>query len=229
MNLRQGFLLGFVTFITGLVLPILGWGTNDIQGFFNHPARIIYSILIIFLVFFLGYNAVMGKYDTVLSSGRSETLISIQTLMPVINRLITLFILFFISYCDRRNLMTFRDRNWLRYLGIFLLISTTLFIYWTHYTLGKQHSMKATLQENHQLVTSGPYRILRHPMYTGVTLQTLSYPLVFRSWFCALLVVIIFALFIWRIQAEEKLLASEFGTEWKTYAQNTWKLIPYIY
>jgi hypothetical protein len=100
---------------------------------------------------------------------------------------------------------------------------------WSFLTLGKQHSADVTIQAGHQLVVSGPYRWVRHPMYLGLIVFPWGAGLVFRSWIGALLPMLLIALFVWRIADEEQLMQREFGEQWEAYCRRTRRLIPFIY
>jgi protein-S-isoprenylcysteine O-methyltransferase Ste14 len=95
--------------------------------------------------------------------------------------------------------------------------------------LGKQWSIKARLIEGHALITEGPYRIARHPIYTGMFGLLLATGLVMTYWFI-LPVAIIFHLIgaNMRARSEEKLLRDEFGEVYENYARKAPALIPQL-
>ena len=79
------------------------------------------------------------------------------------------------------------------------------------------------------LVTSGPYRILRHPIYLGLALLATGEALAFGSW-PALMIALsgIVPTFAWRARAEEKLLSRTFGERYAVYRRQTRMMIPYV-
>ena len=79
------------------------------------------------------------------------------------------------------------------------------------------------------LVTAGPYRLVRHPIYAGLALLAVGQALAFGSW-PALLVVLsgIVPTFAWRARAEEQLLSRTFGERYEVYRQRTRMIVPYI-
>ena len=79
------------------------------------------------------------------------------------------------------------------------------------------------------LVTTGPYRLVRHPIYLGLALLVMGQALAFGSW-PALMIVLsgVVPTFAWRARAEEKLLGRTYGERYAVYRQRTKMLIPYV-
>jgi protein-S-isoprenylcysteine O-methyltransferase Ste14 len=82
------------------------------------------------------------------------------------------------------------------------------------------------LREEHKLITSGPYKRIRHPMYLGIFIYTTGLMLISSD----LLVFIFFAFSIWvnyiRIPDEEQMMIDEFGDEYREYMKHSGKLLP---
>lgn len=116
-----------------------------------------------------------------------------------------------------------------RCLGPGLFAAGFLMISWSEVSLGKQFSIQVTVQENHQLVTDGPYRFLRHPRHLGIIMFNLGIALVYRSWMAMILVAALTLVLLWRIHDEESLMHQEFGADWDAYARKSWHLIPFVY
>jgi len=91
--------------------------------------------------------------------------------------------------------------------------------------LGRSFSI---LPESRKLVTSGPYQVVRHPLYLAEAVATLGALIAFLSPWALLLVVVQITLQIVRIHYEEKVLQESFP-EYKDYAKKTWRLIPGLY
>lgn len=108
-------------------------------------------------------------------------------------------------------------------LSVYLVIASVK-------TLGKQWSLTARVVEGHRLVTEGPYRIVRNPIYTGMLGMLIATGLAVSHPLGLLLGLIIFLIgtFI-RVRSEEKLLSEEFGQEFEDYARRVYALIPGIY
>lgn len=89
------------------------------------------------------------------------------------------------------------------------------------------HSLK--IDENHKLITSGLYRKMRHPAYTGTLLILLGTSLIFNSWFGIILIALLSPLGIKRIENEEQMMISRFGDEYKAYMNRVKRIIPHVY
>jgi protein-S-isoprenylcysteine O-methyltransferase Ste14 len=86
-------------------------------------------------------------------------------------------------------------------------------------------SIGAQLYADHKLVTSGPYAIVRHPMYLGLITAALGSLLLYRTWTTAAFV--IFAPFLLlRARREEQALSAEFGEAWQAYAARVRMILP---
>ena len=113
-------------------------------------------------------------------------------------------------------------------IGVFLCAAGMAFLVWARQHLGRNWSQTVSMKEGHGLVTSGPYRYVRHPMYTGGLIACLGSAIVCGGAFVFLLV-ILGSLFLWRVSAEDKLMAQQFPTEYPDYKKRTKALIPFVW
>ncbi len=92
---------------------------------------------------------------------------------------------------------------------------------WGRLTLGRMYNVSSALgtelYADHRLVTSGPFRSVRHPMYVGIGLAALGGLAVYRTWTMVFAVVSVLGLAV-KARHEDRLLAAEFGPAWQTYA-----------
>ena len=97
-------------------------------------------------------------------------------------------------------------------------------------TLRRFFTVQVTIQESHELIDRGIYRVVRHPSYSGALLSFIGLGLAFGSWF-SLALVLVGALigFAYRIRVEEAALVNHFGDRYRQYAARTKRLIPGIY
>ncbi len=137
--------------------------------------------------------------------------------------------LVFVPFADRRGLCVLTIGPLARWLGLFLATVGMGLIIWSGLALGRLYSPEVTIQQGHRLITLGPYRAVRHPRYLGGMIQGIGLSLLFRSW-VGLALTLLFIVIIWfRIHDEEALMHQEFGDEWETYCQRSWRLIPYVW
>jgi protein-S-isoprenylcysteine O-methyltransferase Ste14 len=113
--------------------------------------------------------------------------------------------------------------------GLAIQISGLGFASWARMHLGKYWSARVTLAEDHQLIQSGPYQLVRNPMYLGILLGMFGTAVVIgqlRGMLAA--TAVLFAL-LWKIKAEEKILSNHFGERFQQYKKNAKSIIPFIY
>jgi protein-S-isoprenylcysteine O-methyltransferase len=102
--------------------------------------------------------------------------------------------------------------------------------WWAILVLGRFFTVDVAIHEGHELVVRGPYRVLRHPSYSGALLAFAGLGLVFGSWLAlALLLVPITGAMIGRIHVEERALAQTFGAAWESYCARSWRLVPFVW
>ena len=113
-------------------------------------------------------------------------------------------------------------------IGVILCIAGMAFLVWARQTLGKNWSQTVSAKKGHELVTSGPYRYVRHPMYAGGLIACIGSAIVAGgAWI--FLFVILASLFLWRVGAEDKLMAQQFPNEYPDYKKRTKALIPFVW
>lgn len=115
-----------------------------------------------------------------------------------------------------------------RYIGFLIGIPGFLLLAWTHYILDKYWSVTIEFREEHKLVEDGPYKWIRHPMYTAHIIYFLSWLLTTANTLFLANYLLTLTIIAKRIPKEEKALIQEFGQKYKTYMQRTGRLIPKI-
>ena len=115
---------------------------------------------------------------------------------------------------------------WLRWLGVALGIIAGLLLTVTFRTLGKNLTDTVVTRAEHVLVTSGPYRWVRHPFYVAFLLAVTANSLVTANWFLALTGGIAFGLMVLRTRTEEENLIERFGEEYLKYMERTGRFFP---
>ena len=100
---------------------------------------------------------------------------------------------------------------------------------WARYCIGQHWSARVVLKEGHQLIRSGPYEYVRHPIYTGLLLATAGTALAVGEWRAVVGVGVAFAGWSRKARAEEALLAKEFGDQYQEYRRHTGFLAPRLW
>jgi protein-S-isoprenylcysteine O-methyltransferase Ste14 len=149
--------------------------------------------------------------------------------IPSLTRLL-FFIGLIISAYDDAVLRQGKLDLWeVRILGVALFIAGVCLYFVSRFTLGKFFSEAIRIKPEHKLITGGPYRFIRHPIYLGEILYFLSIPVIFGSIYGFIVMLFLIPILIHRIGVEERALVSKFGQGYIKYTQKTKKLIPCIY
>lgn len=100
----------------------------------------------------------------------------------------------------------------------------------THADLGRNWSVTLEIKDNHNLITGGVYRYVRHPMYSAFFLWALAQLILIPNWIAGPAGIVGFGiLYAFRIGREEQMMLDTFGDEYRAYSARTARLIPGIY
>jgi len=114
--------------------------------------------------------------------------------------------------------------------GCLLALAGVVLVFRSRAELGPAWSFVPKADQGTGLVTTGPYRLVRHPIYLGLVLLSLGQALAFSSWLACLIVLIgIVPTFAWRARAEETLLSRTFGERYALYRRQTKMIIPHLF
>lgn len=103
------------------------------------------------------------------------------------------------------------------------------FCVWARATLGRNWSGRITLKEDHELIERGPYRIVRHPIYTGLLVMYLATAILLgRIGGLILGVPLVFASFWIKLRDEEKIMLKQFPEQYAAYQHRTARIIPFL-
>lgn len=156
--------------------------------------------------------------------------------LPVLllNRLfiyIAVIILFITPYYEQNfpfDLKIFPNSQIITIIGLVITLIGILFAIWARFTLGNNWSGDADLKNKQILIKSGPYNIVRHPIYTGLTLAVIGSVITENAiiGISAILSILFFSYL--RISIEEKLMKVEFGKEYEEYSKTVKRFIPWL-
>jgi protein-S-isoprenylcysteine O-methyltransferase Ste14 len=222
-----GYLVSTVLMYLGI--PLLGWGLGDLRGFFSMGPRLAYALVVLVAGLAVGWQAVRSPEGIRGGPGREDRRVSRQSVIRVTVILLLYAALFFLPFADRRGVGTLANNPALRWIGVLLFGLGIGLVFWSGVALGRLYSGEVTLQEDHHLVTDGPYRYVRHPRYTGAILLAYGLALTFRSWIGLVGSTGFIGIILFRIRDEETLMREAFGVEWEAYCEQTRRLLPFIY
>lgn len=114
----------------------------------------------------------------------------------------------------------------LRWTGVGLSLMAGLLIVWMFRTLGRNLTDTVVTRKQHTLVTTGPYRWVRHPLYSSAVLLILGNSLIAANWFFFVAGCLVFVLLAIRTRKEEDHLIARFGDGYRNYMQRTGRFVP---
>jgi len=201
-----------------LGLAILGW--SGFAAFFSHPALIALTVALCVM------SGVALFSEGNLSSGEREDRANRWVIVAF--SLIGVLAAYLPAYTDRKGFWIL-DGETIRWLGVVLFSAGGVLRIWPVFVLGRRFSGLVAIQPGHMLVTGGVYGVIRHPSYLGLLVNSLGWALAFRSSVGVLLTALLIPPLLARIDAEERLLHTQFGDEYDAYCRRTSRLLPGLY
>lgn len=111
-------------------------------------------------------------------------------------------------------------------VGAVLTVAGLLFTVWARVYLGRNWSGVVTVKADHELITGGPYRLVRHPIYTGLALAFAGTGLAIGQWRAVLAFALVLIAIVHRIIVEERFMREQFGAAYDEYARRVKALVP---
>jgi protein-S-isoprenylcysteine O-methyltransferase Ste14 len=115
---------------------------------------------------------------------------------------------------------------WVKVIGVILLIPATAFTAWARVSLGDMWSAAPEAKVGHQLRTQGPYKVTRHPIYTGIIGMLLGSLMISGTGYWVLFTVIGLWVVLVKAPQEEKLMVETFGEQYREYQRRVPRIIP---
>jgi protein-S-isoprenylcysteine O-methyltransferase Ste14 len=195
-------------------------GAGGPSRFFSYPPLIAVTLVTIALGFAALFSE--GHIGSGVKEDRSNRwVIAALGVLGVIDAYLP-------AYTDRIDFLTFGGET-VRWVGFFLYSAGGVLRLAPVFVLGRRFSGLVAIQPEHRLVTSGLYGVIRHPSYLGLLVLVLGWGLAFRSGVGVVIALLMLAVVLARIQAEERLLGETFGAEYDAYRGRTWRLVPCVY
>jgi protein-S-isoprenylcysteine O-methyltransferase Ste14 len=114
-------------------------------------------------------------------------------------------------------------------VGAVITIVGLLFAVWARHHLASNWSSAVTIKQGHELITTGPYALVRHPIYTGILTGFLGTAIALSQVRGVIGFVLIFVVLWTKLRTEEEWMRSQFGETYVTYADKTAALVPYLF
>jgi protein-S-isoprenylcysteine O-methyltransferase Ste14 len=117
---------------------------------------------------------------------------------------------------------------WARWiLGGGILLAHRVLLSWSHYALGRNWSGVLQIHRDHTLITNGPYRYVRHPMYSASFLSGIGVFLLSANWLiAAIYMIVVTFIYLNRVSLEEEMMIERFGDSYQEYMKKTGRLLP---
>ena len=198
-----------------------GTGKHESQLGFRVILSTLYTLVVLIRTYYMRRGS---KSDQTISRTREERLR--LRVLASINVLGSIAGLVYVFAPQRTRWATLPMPTWSRWVGVGLgIVSLPLFA-WTHHALGKNWALALVIKEGHTLVSSGPYRWVRHPMYTTIFLQSLAFFLLSANWVIGIAGLGTSILCVARVGDEEGLMIEEFGDQYRAYMERTGRFLP---
>ncbi len=165
------------------------------------------------------------------SSRRVKTTERAETLRFLAARVAAILVALFIAFVRWGALSpALMPRNQALVLtSVVITWAGVLFAIWARVTIGRNWSASVTLKRSHELVQAGPYRFVRHPIYSGMLLAFAGGALFLDRVGSLIALLIMLAVYSWKAHQEEQLLAAHFGDSWQSYRKTTRAIVPFLY
>ena len=119
--------------------------------------------------------------------------------------------------------------DWAYYLGISLMLLGIVLRQWAIAVLGRFFTLTVKVAEDHKVIDKGPYKVIRHPSYTGILVTFIGLGLAVQSAGALVVLLALYGIsFGYRISVEEKTLLSELGKDYGDYMKRTKRIIPFL-
>lgn len=118
---------------------------------------------------------------------------------------------------------------WPFWIGAAVTVGGLLFAVWARLHLGSNWSRAVTIKQGHELITTGPYSLVRHPIYTGILTGFIGTAIALSQVRGFIAFVLVFLALRAKFRMEEAWMRSQFGETYATYAHKTAALVPYLF
>jgi len=118
---------------------------------------------------------------------------------------------------------------WQFWAGVAITLGGLAFAVWARRHIGRNWSATVTLKQDHELVTSGPYALVRHPIYTGLLFGFLGSAIALGQWRGLLAAAIVYVALLRKYKLEERWMCERFGIAYDAYRARVKALVPFLF
>jgi protein-S-isoprenylcysteine O-methyltransferase Ste14 len=185
----------------------------------------------IFVFVFVGFSVIRAYYHRLASLGMGKAEY-VEGRMHVALRMLfgIPFMLTLVAYMVRPAILDWARLDlpvWAQWVGVFLGLASLPLIWWVQSALGSNFSTVLHVRDEHTLVTSGPYRWVRHPMYTVLYMNLTAAFLLTENWLIGAVFLLALSLIVFsRVDREELVMQEKFGEQYQTYMRQTGRFLP---
>ncbi len=117
--------------------------------------------------------------------------------------------------------------DWVGWFGAILFVLAIWLLWRSHVDLGRNWTPTLGIRDDHQLVTDGVFKYVRHPMYAAHILWAIAAALMLHNWIAGYSLLVVFVpQYLSRLNAEEQMMLEHFGEQYESYMQRTGRIIP---
>lgn len=225
---RQIVIAGVVGAVLGVVLKRRWLGPSLFAGHFHYfdynvEFNRITPALILWVLFSI--------YWTIASRNSAESKSSESKASTVYHQIMlnVALLLLFIPVPGLRTWFLPQRFHLLVMAGMAIQIGGFVLAVWARRHLGHNWSAEVRIGEGHELVRTGPYRMLRHPIYTAMLVMFIGTAVSSSQYHALLGVALLVVAYLRKTRLEENILRETFGTEWDAYHRETWRLVPLVF
>lgn len=188
------------------------------------PFRIAFLLSIVaFLAIRVYYHLKTGTFREAVASSHDSK--RVRMFRPVLGVLVFgLLIVLIESNWTRWSALALP--GWVRWGGVGLVSAALALLIWVYQSLGANFSPTLEIRKQHKLITTGPYRWVRHPMYSTMFLWAVGLFLITVNWITVIAPVGFALFFMLRVPDEEKMMIETFGDEYRDYMRRTGRFLP---
>jgi protein-S-isoprenylcysteine O-methyltransferase Ste14 len=226
--IRQVVIAGVVGAALGVVLKQRWLGPSLFAGHFHYfdynvEFNRITPALILWVMFSI-YWTVASKNSAENKSSESKASTAFHQIM-----LNVALLLLFIPVPGLKGWFLPQRFHFLVVVGVIIQAAFFLLAAWARRHLGRNWSAEVRIGEGHELVRTGPYRMLRHPIYTAMLGMFLGTAIASSQYHALVGVAILVLAYLRKTRLEENILRETFGAEWDAYRRKTWALVPLLF